>query len=599
MSTNSVSAPAANAAALNARVSRRRGVVVAAVSAACVAAAMLAAPGVAGATGTPATRGSVAVGAAAYAVPAGAVFVDSNTGSDTAAGTVTAPLRTVAAAAGKVLVGGTVVLRAGTYHEKLTLTKNNVTIQAYPGEPVWLDGSSQVNTFTPNGSGDYVTPWTTTFDHSASFTFGDNSAPGNNGWLFVNPAYPMAAWPDEVFLDGVAQAQVAANPGVGQFAVDYTAKTLTIGSDPAGHRVDAATLDQGINVYASNVTLRGFGVRRYATTLPQMGTINLQGAGDTLQNLQIDDSATEAINLGAQNLIDHVSIHRAGMTGIHSNHASGSIISNSVVTGSDSEHFNAAPAAAGIKLSRSTNMTVTNNQVTDNNNTVGIWLDENVIGFTITSNDASNNSNAGIMIELSGTGIIADNTLTGNLQGLYAFDAGDLKIFNNNFGSNGTASIYLSQDDRYLPGHSTAGASVQPSAANPWLTQNITINNNIFDTNGGPYGFQIWALDKKTNIPANNMNITITGNLFHTKTATTDTMIAWGQNDNKTVVRYDTPTTLNTGTNHTWTNNQTPTGTNTITAATLPANTTITTPLPTDIATATTQPTGTQHLGTF
>src|SRR6478735_11853160 len=153
------------------------------------------------AAATTGSSGSATVGSASYAIPAGALYV-SPSGSDTAAGTSTAPLKTVAAAIVKVPAGGTLVLRAGSYHEALTIAKK-VTIQNYPGEAAWFDGSSAVSKFVASGTTWRLDGWTAEFDASASYTFGSNAGG------FVNAAYPMASHPDQVWIDGVAQQQAS------------------------------------------------------------------------------------------------------------------------------------------------------------------------------------------------------------------------------------------------------------------------------------------------------------------------------------------------------------------------------------------------------
>jgi hypothetical protein len=65
-------------------------------------------------------------------VPA-ALYV-ATTGSDTAAGTLAAPLRTPQRAAALANPGDTIHLRAGTYAGNVTIRDADVTIQSYPGE---------------------------------------------------------------------------------------------------------------------------------------------------------------------------------------------------------------------------------------------------------------------------------------------------------------------------------------------------------------------------------------------------------------------------------------------------------------------------------
>ncbi len=53
-----------------------------------------------------------------------------------------APKRTVKAAVAASASGRTIVLRKGTYHETVIIPKGKaLTIQAYPREPVWFDGT--------------------------------------------------------------------------------------------------------------------------------------------------------------------------------------------------------------------------------------------------------------------------------------------------------------------------------------------------------------------------------------------------------------------------------------------------------------------------
>ena len=146
-----------------------------------------------------AEQGAAAVGTSAYPIPANALFVSSSSGDDAASGTLTAPLRTVAAAISRARPGTTIVLRGGTYHESVFIpdSKAGLTIQPYPHEAAWFDGSVPITSWRNNGNGTWTsTGWTAQFDHWASFSEGSNA--GN----FVDPAYPMAPYPDQMFANG-------------------------------------------------------------------------------------------------------------------------------------------------------------------------------------------------------------------------------------------------------------------------------------------------------------------------------------------------------------------------------------------------------------
>jgi hypothetical protein len=257
-------------------------------------------------------QGASPLGSLSYPIASGAVYVAVDSGKDTNAGTIAAPLKTVAAAIAKAPNGGQIVLRAGTYHEAVVIpTAKRLTIQSYPKEVVWFDGASKVSAFTASGSTWKLANWsfapTNVMDGKA-----DN--PG-----FVDPAHPMAARPDQVFYDGVAMKQVgsAAQVTAGTFFADRTAKTLTIGSNPSGHKVYASDLQQAIYVMSPGSVLQGFGVRHYATPYGDRSAIRLANTGITARELTIEDNAMIGVNVENNSVtLDHLTVVRSGLMGI-------------------------------------------------------------------------------------------------------------------------------------------------------------------------------------------------------------------------------------------------------------------------------------------
>lgn len=485
-------------------------------------------------TPTTADAGAAALGTASYSVPADAVYVATNGNDSAGTGSQSAPFATLSRAISAAPAGGTVVLRGGLYNQSVFVGRS-VTIEAYPGEVVWMDGSIPVRGWTQSGAAWVHSGWTYQFDHSASFSTGSNDGG------FVNPAYPLAAYPDQVFADGAQLQQVGTAPGAGQFAVDYATNTITVGSDPSGVAMRASNLQTALTIGAGNVTLRGFGIRNYATSLPQMGTVFLGGSvgGDVIQNVVFADNATQALSVDVQNVtVDHVTASGNGMTGIHANGADRLVVMNSRFEANNTQHFNPEPAAAAIKVTRLDTVTVADNVITGNFGINAIWTDENVTDFTIVGNQVSNNnSQYGIIDELSDTGIVAGNSISGTRYGYTAFDTGDVQVYNNIFSANSVWDIGLSQDDRYQPGKSTAG--VNPTSACPWVVNNIDVANNDLTRSVGSFAF--YALDKQTNRPADSMHITLHGNLFRARTGSGSWPIGWGGSDDTTVTMYATP----------------------------------------------------------
>jgi hypothetical protein len=504
----------------------------------------------------------------------------------------------VATAVAKAVPGQVIALRAGTYHEALTIpvSKSGVIIQAYPREAVWFDGTSVVTGWTHTGSAWVHSGWNAQFDHSGSFTAGQTSP-----WSFVGPQNPMAAWPDGVWLDGRQLTQVGSAGAVqaGTFYVDYSSHTLVVGSDPSGHDVRASDLDRAFLVLAPNVTLQGFGVRRYATSLPRLGTVRLQGGDGTVRDLVVTENATQGISFrGSGNLADHITSIANGMVGIHANVSDRLTIRNSVLDDNNVQQFNTSPSAAGVKITCSRGLTIVNNEFADNNAN-GLWLDMADVGFVIANNTFRNNHIAA-QLELSDTGIFANNAVEGGKYGAYIYDTGNVKVFNNSFTGNPVGSVFMSQDARRQSDpsdYAVAGDKRYPMGdpTDPWLLRNINVANNLFIRSSSGGMFQVYALDKATNIPADNMNLRISGNEFtYRDSSSQPTMVGWGGGDDKTVTRYETPAALSAAKNSSWTNIQDG-------GATLAkvAKQDVPTPLPSDVAAAVGQATGTQYIGPF
>ncbi len=123
--------------------------------------------------------------------------------------------------------------------------------------------------------------WATRFDHSPTYTQGapDGAAPY---WQFVNPSFPMAAHPDQVWINGVAQTQVASLSQLraGAFFFDEARSQLHIGSDPTGRTVEASSLAKALSVRASGTVIRGIGIRRYAPSVWMVAAVTLEATVD-------------------------------------------------------------------------------------------------------------------------------------------------------------------------------------------------------------------------------------------------------------------------------------------------------------------------------
>lgn len=504
------------------------------------------------------------LGSTSYPTPAGAIFA-SPQGADTNPGTLDRPVRSVAKALALAPAGGTVVLRAGSYHESVTVSKQ-VTIQNYPREVVWFDGSSEVPTWTKSGSV-WTAPWSTFFAPS-SISGGNRSD------------YPNANLPAQVFIDGKALTEVAsaAQVGSGTFFADSANRRLVIGSDPAGTVVRASDLDRAIVVAVQNVVFRGFGVQRYATNSTSRAAVLMDPDGGTFENLVVSDNSTIGLALsGANKTIRNITAERNGMMGLGMDRANNAVIENSVLRYNNSERFPTIPVASGMKITKASGLRIANNVVSDNYLAAGIWLDEYCRDAVIVGNTIVNNGEMGINFEASSRGIVADNVVQGSRKGIELRDTDRVKVMNNHVSGYSLMGIYLAQDERW------STLTGRPADI-PLLVRDNTLANNIV---GCGSRFQIFGKDDSTNIPMDKFNVTITGNVFSPRMKSPElNLVAWGLNDNDSVEFIQTTAQLATK-NASWKNLQaTQCVTNPETSFSAAELQSIAVPIPDDVANA-------------
>ncbi|MBO3100533.1 right-handed parallel beta-helix repeat-containing protein [Cellulomonas fengjieae] len=445
--------------------------------------------------------GSAPVGSTSYAVPAGAIFA-APLGTTGGSGTAASPYGSAQTAIDRAPTGSTIVLRAGVYHESVFVPqRKKLVIQSYPKEAVWFDGSSRVTGWVRSGSTWYVDGWNYAFDHTVSYIRGaDDSS------RFVDPAYPMAGYPDQVWIDGAPLAQVGSAGAVrpGTFFVDRGAKRLVIGSDPNGHAVDASTLVKGVQIQGEGTTVRGLGIRRYANHLSAFGAISAEMPNITLENLVVEDNATIGVFAWADgHTFRNITAVDNGLLGLGANTSDGSTITASVFSRNNTERFNREPSSGGIKISESDDFSVTDS-LFDSNTTNGLWFDVYNLRTTIARNTFSNNGSDGLMYEISEGALIAGNHFVNNGRaGIDIIDSGSVSVWNNTLVGNGQWAVRLFQDER-----------TWPDPAFPLQIRSIRFQNNVIAFPPGAT-CPLLVQDTTQTRYAKNMNLAFDTNLYH------------------------------------------------------------------------------------
>lgn len=455
------------------------------------------------------------LGSANYSVPASALFV-SPSGNDDAAGSKQAPWRTAAHAIAAAPNNATIVLRGGTYHESVTVPGNKtLTIEAFPGEIVWFDGSTSVTSWIQSGGHWVASDWTSEFDSTPSYT---GKVPPGGYWTFVNPAHPMASHPDQVWLGDAQLSQVGSADQVtaGTFYVDYKADQIVIAQNPVGLAPRASDLAIAITVNSPNSVLRGFGVRRYATAIANMGSVRLGGTGDSADNLVVSDSSSTGLSTSKANVhVSNLTLSDNGMLGMNAVYADGLVINSVLSENNNAESFNFAPVSGGIKIGRSRGVVVSDSTFQSNNGP-GLWFDESCYNVAAVGNSFLDNAGNGMSFEISSTGIFANNVVSGNgAIGFKINNSNDARIWNNSFAGNGN-NINIAEDARRASNTSTAGHDPRqpnPDPAVPWIIYDDDVMNNIFQpTVSG--AASVIAIDYTGQHTAAGLGTDIDGNMF-------------------------------------------------------------------------------------
>lgn len=435
-------------------------------------------------------------------------------GRDSGSGSAQDPLRTIAAALARTGDGDRVEVGAGTFHESLVLQGHrDRSIVAAPGASVWLDGSRAVTKWASAGDTWVSDGWTTRFDSSPTFTKGapDGTRPG---WRFVSPEHPMAAHPDQVWIDGVAQRQVGAMAAVvpGTFFVDESAARLHIGSDPTGHRVRASDLSKALSIREQGATVSGINVRRYADPVPSMGAITVERPDVALSDMRIEQNATTGLGVYSTSaLLQGVESTANGLMGILAGRAHDLELRSVQVAKNNTERFNPAHSAGGMKITRTGGVDIRDSSFINNNGT-GLWLDESVRDFVIATSRSEDNEKHGISLEISGRGTVHDNVVRDNSgDGLKINDTDNVVVSGNTLRGNGR-SIDIAQDAR----DGASGSSYRDRTVGlSFIAQHIDVNDNVLAAQRSPANCMVCVEDHSHRFSANQLDIDLDGNRYY------------------------------------------------------------------------------------
>lgn len=436
--------------------------------------------------------GALPLGAATYGAPANARFVAPG-GRDDASGTVIDPFATLGAATVAAPSGSTIVLRSGTYRESVSYHDKKLTIQNYPGEKATLSGSDPISSFTPDNGDFRVDGWT------ARFTRGGRPD-------LVDPARPLAAYPDMVFVDGAGQTQVADRASVvpGTFYVDYAASKLFLGSDPTGRTVEGSTRSRGLYLNrADGSAVRGIGLVRYANHPNDLGALLSEGNDSLVENVVVAQNASVGLSvLGKRTRVLNTTENDNGQIGLHANQADGLQVRRNLLQHNNTERFAMTGAQGNLKVTTSEGVTIADN-LSRFSKGRGLWIDVNSYDVALVRNVVTDNADRGLQVEISGAVVVTGNLFANNgADGVSVIASNKVDIFHNSFWNN-TRAVFVVADDRQ-----------RADVRIPQTVQQVALRNNVFSgTRRGT--FQIVATEDVTRTrSAATMSVTTDSNAY-------------------------------------------------------------------------------------
>jgi hypothetical protein len=392
------------------------------------------------------------------------LYVDAQKGSDSNAGTSSAPLRTIQAAVNKAnannqkKIGTKIIVNAGTYRESVAInpvsnqTTVPLTIQAAVTGTAIISGGNVLSHWSPDPSisAAYQTSW--------SPVVGTCAVP--SGW--PSGFSPIALHTEMVFVNGTALTQVLAHWQLraGTFYINESGGTLYVfppsGTAISSATVEAATRQKTVSIVGrTNVVLRGLVLTHAANCINSSGATVTSG-----NNILIDSVQANWNNWGGLGVFSsqYVTVKNSianynGGVGFQGSRDQYTLFS---FNESDYNNWRGAQAAfyewamGGTKFFQMRTTTV-QNHFSYNNQGEGLWFDTDNKNITVDNATLAGNVTAALQIERNEGPITIQNShFCSSGVGINLLTSEQVKIENNTFYNNGATNKYQAQ--LYLAG---------------------------------------------------------------------------------------------------------------------------------------------------
>ena len=231
--------------------------------------------------------------------------------------------------------------------------------------------------------------------------------------------------------------------------------TLTIGSGGAGSYI------------------RGIGFEYWGSNAANSEAVTVSGSNVTFDSDTFAFSTQRALGVyGTNAVVINSMIIDSGASNVNAHNANGFDFEHNEVAYSNMKHTSIAPTKSaqigGVKVTNTDNTVIRGNDFHDNDSN-GLWFDQQSAEQVIISNRIIRNAGHGLAIEVSGHSIVAENVIVDNgRDGLKLSGANDAAVYNNTLAGNGWAQIGVYEDPRHTSGLATSDST------------DISLGNNVF-----------------------------------------------------------------------------------------------------------------------
>lgn len=445
-----------------------------------------------------------------YALPkAPHVFIVAPQGKADAAGTLAAPT-TLEAAIAKATTGDAIVLRGGVYRTGGLTFNQKIVFQPYLSEHPILKGTEIPAGWQSAGANLWKTSWTKLFP----------AAP----LAWWNRAKEEAATPlhrfnnDMVFADG-RFLQSAGSPSEvtpDTYYIDYAAKEVYVGVDPASHTIEVTAHDGAlirtslavngkVNDHKGPV-IRGLTITGYARRCLEVEGKKQFGPNDEPTDEPVGltdpkDFGKEAVGTVLENNTisycsrvggwfrgDHMVFRNnlfsdTSTEGLYVIGSSDVLIEKNVIRRNNIENLTGYYPGAVKIFNQTRNVVFRDNLVLENPNSNGVWFDVGNVDAVVVNNYIDG-AQVGFFFEISKGATVAGNVFAHNGRGTWALNSSGVKVYNNTYIDNPAS---FSRNGRTPKGdvfswHSSTGPDVAERG------DHVFVNNLVVasETDRGP-----------------------------------------------------------------------------------------------------------------